>query len=269
MKCDSAQLQDFLEKHRVFNSRELEDACAVSGYHTRNLLAKLERESKIRKIRKGLYSTVLNSNDVNFIPPGLLVAAKLAPDAVLGYQSALMFHGLSRNLHNTHTFITRHRLKPYRHRGMKFRPSLPPKSLLEQHQENFGVVEASIWDTPVKVANKERTLVDLLDRQELSGGWDELVEAFAYDDSLDYWLLLEYLKLLQNPATAARVGFFLEKYRHSMNVPDDILTVIEELKPDTPEYFYRSNRHGKYVRRWNLYVPESMLTDDREESYEF
>ena len=126
-----------------------------------------------------------------------------------------------------------------------------------------------MWNTPVKVVAKERLLVDLLDRMELSGGWEEITNAFMYETDLDWQKMLDYTKQLNHPATAARLGFMLERFQDTMQVPEDVLTGLSPLIPRTPEYFYRSNRKGNFVNRWNLYVPEEMLKPIEGNDYEF
>ena len=61
----------------------------------------------------------------------------------------------------------------------------------------------------------------------------------------------------------------LESFHDTMQVPEDVLTGLSLLIPNTPEHFYRSNRKGIFVKRWNLYVPEDMLNQMKENDYEF
>ena len=255
MKTADSRQNRFLRTHRVFHTDEWERYCSLSGYHSRNQLVKLLRNNRIQKIRKSLYTVVPEGVQQNFTPPALLTAAKLTPDAVLGYRSALSFYGMSRNALTSHTFLSQHRIKPCMVNDTLFQPCLPPKSLTDL---NAFVEEHQMWGTPVKVVAKERLLVDLLDRMDLSGGWEEITNAFAYEDNLNWDKLLKYAKLLDHPATAARLGFMLEQFQETMHVPEGLLSELETLKPKTPEHFYRANREGKFVKRWNLYVPEEL-----------
>ena len=265
MNTTDHRQQNFLRAYRVFNTDEWERYCSLSGHHSRNRLVKLAKSNKIRKIRNRLYSVVPEGME-HFTPPALLTAAKLTPDAVLGYRSALSFYGMSRNAHSSHTFLSKHRIKPCTVSDTLFQPCLPPKSL---HDFNTLVEEYRMWDTPVRVVAKERLLVDLLDRMELSGGWEEITNAFMYETDLNWQKVLAYTKELNHPATAARLGFMLEKFQNSMSVPEEVLTELSLLTPKTPEHFYRSNRKGNFVKRWNLYVPEDMLKPMEENDYEF
>ena len=190
MQSIDKKINNFLNKHRVFNTFELEKSCGVSGYHTRNVLSKLQRENKIKKVRNGIYTVLPENAHDDFTPPALLIAAKMTSDAVLGYRSALAFYGLSRSATSSHTFISKHRIKSHHIHGMLFKPCLPPKQVPKG--ENIGIVEHIAWDTPVRVVSKERLLADSLDRLDLSGGWEEVLNAFRYENALNWKKLLAY-----------------------------------------------------------------------------
>lgn len=266
MKTADTKQYNFLKTHQVFNTDEWERCCSLSGYHSRNKLVKLMRDNKIRKIRNSLYSVVPEGAGEDFVPPSLLTAAKLTPDAVLGYRSALSFYGMSRNAYSSHTFLSKHRIKPCTINNTQFQPCLPPSNL---QNHNVLVEECQMWNTPVKVVAKERLLVDLLDRMDLSGGWEEITNAFMYESDLDWDKILKYVKLLNHPVATARWGFMLEKYQDSMQVPEAVLVTLELLIPTVPEHFYRSNRKGRFIKRWKLYVPDEILKFNEEEYYKF
>ncbi len=261
MQTIDKKINTFLSTHRVFNTFELENSCGVSGYHTRNLLSKLQRINKIKKIRNSIYTVLPENASDDFMPPALLIAAKMTKDAVLGYRSALAFYGLSRNVESSsYTFISKHRIKPYHIHGLLFKPCLPPRQVTKV-DDNVGTVEHIVWGTPVRVVSKERLLADSLDRLELSGGWEEVLNAFRYENVLNWEELLAYLRILANPATSARVGYFLEQCRDTMEVPEDVLLQLEKMKPRMPEHFFRTRRIGKLNHRWNLYIPEDVAAD--------
>ena len=77
----------------------------------------------------------------------------------------------------------------------------------------FGVTGHNRSGVQLRVTNHERTLVDVLDRPDLTGSWEEIwrslesVEFFSLDQ------VIEYTRLLENATTAAKVGFFLEQHR--------------------------------------------------------
>lgn len=264
MQVTAENIKHFLQNHRVFNVFELENSCGVSAYHTRNLLSKLQREGKIKKLRNSIYTVLPENAHDDFAPPALLIAAKMTDDAVLAYRSALAFYGLSRNLISNHTFISKHRIKACHVHGILYQPCLPPKQVSKVG--DFAVVEHFLWNTSLRIVSKERLLVDSFDRLTLSGGWEEVFNAFQYENLLNWDQLLEYLRLLDNPATSARLGYFLEQCQETMMVPENLLLKLEKMKPRLPQHFFRSHRRGQLKHRWNLYIPEDVVAANSNEA---
>ena len=142
-----------------------------STEHSKHVRA---RESRVRyyqeagrllPIRRGLYSVVPeNSEPSTFRVDPFLIAASLAPDAVLAYHTALEFHGKTySSFHEFHT-LSRHTVRPFRFQSQRFRILKFPQTLLRQHEETFGIQETQREGVTVRVTSFERTLVDVLHR---------------------------------------------------------------------------------------------------------
>ena len=76
-------------------------------------------------------------------------------------------------------FLTATRSRPLAFRSWQFRPISFTKALCRAHQEFFAVQETERSGLPVRVTTLERTLVDVLDRPDLGGGWEEICFARA------------------------------------------------------------------------------------------
>lgn len=266
MQENDDRFDAFFRTHQVFNSDEFQKHCGVSGYHARNVLSKYVRHHYIRKLRNKLY-TVLpeESSASSFMPSPLLIAAKSSDDSVLSYSSAISFYGMARSQVFTYPYLSKKRGRKYNLGRFLFQPSLPPKKLRDAY--DFGVMTQNLWNTPIRVVCKERLLVDSLNRLNLTGGWEEISNAFQYEDSLNWKILLEYLAILNDPATSVRVGFFLDRFQLEMNVPAFVLKKISTMKPAHAEYFYRNYRKGHLNKKWNLHVTDEM--DGLEDDYLF
>lgn len=247
---------EFFDSHRVFTTGEFQEHCSVTGYHARNVLVKYASSRHIRKLRNKLYTVLPLGSPDTFMPSPLLVAGKSSDDAVLSYSSALSYYGMSRSLIFTYPYLSQKRGHRYRLGNDYFQPCSPSSELKGSYL--FGVTTQFLWNTPIQVVCKERLLVDLLDRLSLSGGWEEISEAFQYENDLNWATLVTYLGLLKSPSTAGRVGFFLNRFQFSMDVPEEVLLKLENWKPRTPEYFYRRYRKGYLDKRWNLYITNEM-----------
>jgi predicted transcriptional regulator of viral defense system len=119
---------------------------------------------------------------------------------------------------------------------------------------------------PVRVTGPERTLVDVLDRPDLAGGWEEAWRSLEAVEYFDASVVVEYCRLLENSTLAAKVGFFLELHRDALSVDDRTLTALESMRPAGPHYaFDARGQESRFVRRWNLVVPETLITRAWEE----
>lgn len=112
----------------------------------------------------------------------------------------------------------------------------------------------------LRVASLERTLVDVLDRPDLSGSWEEIWRSLESVEFLDLDKVVEYALLLVNATTGAKVGFFLEQHREPFMVEDRHLKALHDLRPRQAHYLDRSKRTpGRRVSEWNLVVPGEVL----------
>jgi predicted transcriptional regulator of viral defense system len=100
-----------------------------------------------------------------------------------------------------------------------------PPELTARKNEDFGTTIITRKDTEIKISGFERTLVDLLSRPYLAGGWEEIWRSLESIEYFDLDTLYEYLLLLDNTTAFAKVGFYLEQH-----------------KPKSLHYMQRQNR---------------------------
>ncbi|HWO21694.1 MAG TPA: hypothetical protein VNO30_23150 [Kofleriaceae bacterium] len=190
-----------------------------------------------------------------------LLASRLAPDAVIAYHSALQLHGRAHSLSRRITYLTCTRAKPFEFRGTEFWPVPVPPALRRLPDQGGGRVEVSRAGLPVCVTTLERTLVDVLDAPRHGGGWEEIWRSLESVEFFDVDAVTDYVLKLDSAVTVAKVGFFLEQHREALMLEDRHLQRLEEHAPSHPAYLERSKREpGKLLRRWNLVVPERVLT---------
>ncbi len=105
----------------------------------------------------------------------------------------------------------------------------------------------------------ERALVDLLDAPRYGGGWEEIWRSLESVEFFDLDAVIDNALKLGSALTAARVGFYLEQHREQLMVEDRHLKALQAHAPAQPRYFESERRPGKFVRSWNLVVPEQIL----------
>ena len=75
---------------------------------------------------------------------------------------------------------------------------------------------------------------------------------------LDLDLLEEVLQRYGIANLWAATGWFLERFRQTFHVSDEILTRMERRRPKAPQYLERDRRGGLIAGRWNLILPKEL-----------
>ena len=264
-KNNPVRLNDFLETHAVFTIDELDRYLFARGsgnINTRNsLLAYHCKRGRILRVRRGLYATVPRGIDATSmtVDPYLL-AAKLTEDAVLAYHTALEFHGRAYSTQWRVVYVSTSRSLPLNYQSREFRGTTVPPQLLSKGKAMFGVIRHHRSGVELRVTGYERTLVDVLDRPDLTGSWEEIWRSLESVEFFDLDQVITYVRLLDNATTAAKVGFFLEQQRESLMVEQTHLDALRELCPRSPHYLTRSMSKGSHwVKGWNLMVPTEVM----------
>jgi len=256
---------NFFDQHPVFTHDEFATAHSGRGRRstqtTNNILAHHVAGGRLLRVHRGLYATVPPGIDPrSFTPDPYLVATKSADDAVVAYHAALQFHGKAYSVWSRFTYLTQHRLRPFEFRSAEFAAVLPRAALRALRRPAGGVLEQRHAGGLVRVTTLERTLVDVLDAPEQGGGWEEIWRSLESVEFFDLDAVIEYALKLGSALTVARVGFYLEQHREQLMVEDRHLKALAARAPAQPRYFDRARGHGKFVRPWNLVVPEQVLS---------
>jgi predicted transcriptional regulator of viral defense system len=258
-------LNTFLSQHDVFTVEELDHFLSEKGSgksSTRKaLLTYYRKKGRIVPVRRGLYAVVPFGSSPDSCPVDMyLLAAKMTGDAVLGYHTALEFHGKAYSVYNRLHYLSARRSLPVVFRNYEFIRVSMPQQLLVKGQEMFGVFHQKRSGSELRVTGLERTLVDVLDRPDLTGSWEEIWRSLESIEFFDIEQVIKYVLLLENSTTAAKVGFFLEQHREDLLLDDVHLKPLQRLRPRQPHYLKRTKRKGGcWVKKWNLMVPDEIL----------
>lgn len=246
-------LAEFEEWHRSRRARGPRAVEALLAYHVKS--------GNLLRLRKGLYATVPPGGDPSTLPVDpFLVAGKLTPDSILAYHTALEFHGKAHSPTNEFFYLTQLSARPLTFRGQRFRGVRPPAALLQKGAALSNMIEADRMGVSLRVSNIERTMVDVLDRPQFGGRWEEIWRSLEGVEFFDLDAVIEYALLLENATTIAKVGFFLEQHRERLMVEERHLEQLRKHAPRTPHYLSRgSRRPGKLVAGWNLVVPPEVI----------
>jgi predicted transcriptional regulator of viral defense system len=258
----------FFARKPVFTVAEFAAAAPDRGNRgNESLLAHHLATGRLKHIRRGLYAVISQGIEPDkFVVDPLLVARSSASDAIIAYHSALAFHGLAYTVTQKMIFLTTHEdIKSFSFQGVNYKPVQHPRKLLRRQQEATNTDMQDYRGQYLAVTSLERTLVDCFDRIDLGGGIEEIWRSLSNISYLKMEKIVEYLTILENATTTAKVGFFLEQQQERLMIAPQKLKLLEEHKPKSPRYMFRTKREGKLVARWNLIIPEGVLTREWEE----
>ena len=262
---------DFFARHPVFRFDEFRAAHQSTGTRspetTGSVLKQHVAAGNLINVRRGLYARVPEGADAaTFRADPYLLASRLSEDAVIAYHSALQLLGKAHSQSQRITYLTGRRAKPFAYQDTDFVPVLVPTALRKLPDLGGGLREERRQGLVVRVTGYERTLVDVLDLPGHGGGWEESWRSLEAIEFVDLDVVVDYALRLGSALTIARVGFFLEQHQEELIVEQRHLEALRRAAPAQPRYFER--RHGKGGRllaRWNLIVPEHILTRSWEE----
>ncbi len=264
------RFEDFLTTHPVFSVNELSALRdkKANRWTLKATLAYHRKQGHILQVRRGLYATVPPgaSPDTCPVDPYLL-ASKMAEDAVLAYHTALEVHGRAHAVFERFHYLTNKAARPVEFRSYRFQSVRPPAALRAKQEEHFDVKTVDRAGVAIRVTSLERTLVDVLDRHDLAGGWEEIWRSLEAVEFFDLDKVVKYALLLDNATTAAKVGFYLEQHREPLMVEDAHLAPLKTHRPKRPHYMDRDGRgKGQLSPEWNLVVPVQVAERSWEET---
>ncbi len=264
-------VREFFNRNPVFTHDEFVKYLQSFGpIHERKqdwLLEQHTRGNHITGIRRGLYAVVPRGVDpAEIVVDPYIIASKLAEDAVLAYHTALEFYGKAYSVTNLFTFQTGKRLAPWYFKSVRFKGVLFPKALRRNCNEFFDVNVMERTGINLRITSFERTLVDMLDRPNLGGSWEEIWRSLEMVEFFNIDKVVEYSLLLENSSTVAKVGFFLDQHSESLMVEDKHLEPLKKHRPKSPHYFDRlSKKPNRFLKEWNLVVPVEIIERSWEE----
>jgi len=250
-------LKDFFAAHPVFRRDEFDDYQKDRSHWTRkNSLAYHCKQGRLLLMRRGLYAVVPDGVDPHkFHVDSYLLASKLADDAFLSFHTALEVFNKAYSTFQRYTYGSVRAFHPVTLCGFRFEWTSLSKALIEKSQPYFAITTVERAGLDIRVTSLERTLVDLLDRPNLGGGWEEVYRSLESVEYFDLDTIIEYVHLLGKKTTAAKVGYYLQQHSEELMVEDSHLAELRKLRPKQAFYLERG-RSGIVVRDWNIVIPE-------------
>lgn len=254
----------FFSEHPVF--RRAEYAAAVGRQPgdkvVTAMLAQHLKAGNIRRIAREVFASIpQHAKAQGWTADRFLAASRLRPDGVIAYHSALELHGYAYSEWNQVQVVSAGEPGTYKTTGFVCRfVKLPRASSDPQGTMVDGVTTVDRLGLDVRVTTVERTIADLFDRHDLAGGAEELFNSLDLVVRVDADTLARHTRARGNAAAAGALGFWLEREREQLAVPERVLEELRTLAPAGLRYALGAKPgSGKTARGWNVILPAGVV----------
>ncbi len=181
------------------------------------ILSRLEKKGWIERIEKGKYMIIpLGAEKGKYTLNEFIIGSLLVTPYSVAYWSALNFYGLTEQIPNTVFLQTTSRKKKQATEvfGVRYR------IVRIKEEKFFGMRKEWIENTQIHITDKEKTLLDCLDKPQYCGGVVEIAKALKYGSELDRNNLVEYAKKLNNSGVIRRLGYLCDLFAIAIALPE-------------------------------------------------
>jgi predicted transcriptional regulator of viral defense system len=217
----------------------------------RNLVYQGLKKSELGIVKRGLYFLIPPGQEpAAYRPDPFLIASKLGSNPVLAYHSALALHGAAHSESNRIYFFTPTITRKFEFGGVEYVPV--------QRKALWGTETVQRDGGSVKVTDRERTVLDCVDRPDYAGGLEELLKSLELFPSLDLERLEHNLWKINKRILFSKMGFLLERMKDQWKVSEGLFAKIEKKCGKGTTYFETKKGQGVFVSRWRLIVPKNL-----------
>jgi predicted transcriptional regulator of viral defense system len=181
------------------------------------ILSRLEKKGWIERIEKGKYIIIpLGAEKGKYTLNEFVIGSLLVSPYCIAYWSALNFYGLTEQFPNTVFLQTTSRKKKQATEvfGVRYRIALV------KEEKFFGIRKEWIENTQINITDKEKTILDCLDKPQYCGGVVEVAKALKYGGELDKKKLLEYAQKIGNSGVIRRLGYLCDLFAIDIGIPE-------------------------------------------------
>jgi len=217
----------------------------------RNLVYQGLKKGELGIVKRGLYFLIPPGQEpTTYRPDPFLIASKLGGNPVLAYHSALALHGAAHSESNRIYSFTPTITRKFEFGGVEYVPV--------QRKALWGTETVQRDGGFVKVTDRERTVLDCVDRPDYAGGLEELLKSLELFPSLDLERLEHYLWKINKRILFSKMGFLFERTKDQWKVSESLLAKIEKKCGKGATYFETKKGQGVFMPRWRLIVPKNL-----------
>ena len=230
-------------KGNTFTFEEARKILGTSRSITKVLLYRLEKKGWIERIEKGKYMIIpLGAEKGKYTLNEFVIGSMLVRPYAIAYWSALHHYGLTEQIPNTVFIQTTAKKKKQEIEifGVTY------KIVRIKESKFFGIRKEWIEENKIDITDKEKTIVDCLDKPQHCGGIIEVAKALR-NGKFNENKLGDYAEKMENSAIVRRLGFLCDLLGVKVSLPQIETRNYLYLDPTMPK---RGDKNAK----WRLIV---------------
>jgi predicted transcriptional regulator of viral defense system len=213
--------------------------------HAKKIVQHLVEKNWLDSISKGKYLLISASSGKEGIPSSnaLLVGSFLVEPYYFSYATSNSYYGFSTQMPSMIYVATTKSKRLMRIHASTYR------FIKLSDRKFFGYNKVKVFDADVFMANKEKSIVDSIDKMKYAGGIREVVEVIKTSvRKVDIDKLLEYAKNMGSSSLSQRMGFLLEYLK--VGFDDEFL--IKHIGKSIVYLDPNGKKKGTYNKRWKI-----------------
>ncbi|MBO8151107.1 MAG: hypothetical protein DRP92_07475 [Candidatus Neomarinimicrobiota bacterium] len=227
----------------TFTFNEAQRVLGTDYYITKVILSRLEKKGWVERIEKGKYMIIpLGAEKGKYTLNEFVIGSLLVEPYAIAYWSALHQYGLTEQIPGTVFIQTTSRKKRQKIEifGVEY------QIVRVKKDKFFGFRKEWIGETQVCITNKEKTIIDCLDKPQYCGGVIEVAKSLKRKN-FSTERLSAYAKKMENSGVLRRLGYLFDLLGLKVELP----------KPNVRNYLYLDPtmpKKGPKNAKWRLII---------------
>lgn len=227
------------DKTEMFSFDELFQKTKIKKEVLWVIISRLEEKGFIRRIEKGKYLIVPLTAGKDYTLHEFVIGSVLVNPYAIAYWSALNYHGFTEQIAEkvfiqTTSWKEKQQLKTL---GVTY------QFVRVKEEKFFGAKKIWIEETQVNITDKEKTIIDCLDKPQYCGGIIEVAKAInLHKKEVDFNKLAEYAKKMGNSGVVRRLGYLCDLFEIKIKLGRPDIRNYLLLDPTMPEEMTKNSK---------------------------
>lgn len=242
------------ENQKVVSAEKAMELLGISQMHAYNLLKNMRKKGALDKVKSNLFVRIpshIVHDKGKYVEDPIFVGKHLTKPYFFSYYTALYLHGLSQQSARYYYLSTTRHIQEVDYHGNVFR------AVILTEKRFFGFKEMKYGEEKVFASDLERTIIDVMNRPEYSGGYEEILRSFQDMENVDWNRLLKYMDKMGEKILFNRIGFVFDMLGEFVNTPDRFLMELRKRLSENI-YYFEKNRKGSYIKKWKIIVDKRL-----------